>query len=647
MSELITFEQVFTNRFFRIPDYQRGYSWGNEQLEQLWADLENIHYHLESFHFTGTLTVNNFESTDLDKLISEPPGYNIQDKKVRINDFDFQPIHLIDGQQRLTTLLILLSVLIDNLNNRFHKPETAQSLLQKYFRIPENGINKYIFGYEIDVPSHQYLIGEIFSDSQMLITEPETVYTNNLWKAKFFFTEKTEIFNLEKTETLILKITKRLLFSVLNLSQGEKKIDISMVFETLNFRGLGLSSLELFKNRLLYLISKQHTTTSVIRQSRNRINKSWLTIYEWLGKNKDNELRDNEFLKAFWLLYFSNSNMVAADFKAYQKSLFTDIFSLQNSENKYLNIDNLRKWLQTMSESVKLWFFIHNPYYFDENNADFEYTYTANIQRYLDKINKFPKGYGKYMQNLILAVFLRDLPKEAEINNSDTEKEKIKYIENILFAIERHNVICYLLYGNKTNFNQEKVFRDINFYFLYGNGVGNVNLLTSLNNERVSHFDWQIVTKHIHRDNRFYSWDGIHYILKEYEFYISKNYFNNNYTINLIYPDSSFNQIRREFYSINNLQLINRDKYTYSLGNIYISKNSRNPNDFNNLKKRIENTLTKGDFIFETEKELLNYNNWGMDDVKDRGKKIIDFMIKHWSLQPIHYQNILDDLLIN
>ena len=102
MSELITFEQVFTNRFFRIPDYQRGYSWGNEQLEQLWADLENIHYHLESFHFTGTLTVNNFESTDLDKLISEPPGYNIQDKKVRINDFDFQPIHLIDGQQRLT-----------------------------------------------------------------------------------------------------------------------------------------------------------------------------------------------------------------------------------------------------------------------------------------------------------------------------------------------------------------------------------------------------------------------------------------------------------------------------------------------------------------------------------------------------------------
>ena len=31
--------------------------------------------------------------------------------------------------------------------------------------------------------------------------------------------------------------------------------------------------------------------------------------------------------------------------------------------------------------------------------------------------------------------------------------------------------------------------------------------------------------------------------------------------------------------------------------------------------------------VFETEKELLNYNNWGMDDVKDRGKKIIDFMV--------------------
>lgn len=43
MPEILPFKEIFSNQIFRIPDYQRGYSWEESQLEDLWADLTNIH----------------------------------------------------------------------------------------------------------------------------------------------------------------------------------------------------------------------------------------------------------------------------------------------------------------------------------------------------------------------------------------------------------------------------------------------------------------------------------------------------------------------------------------------------------------------------------------------------------------------------
>ncbi len=78
---------------------------------------------------------------------------------------------------------------------------------------------------------------------------------------------------------------------------------------------------------------------------------------------------DDAFLKAFWLLYFSNEKMVASDFKSYQKILFEKDFDLMNIHNNQymMNPIELRKWLNCMKESVILWYFIYNPYEVDED----------------------------------------------------------------------------------------------------------------------------------------------------------------------------------------------------------------------------------------------------------------------------------------
>ena len=61
-SQILPFKEIFKKKIFRIPDYQRGYSWEQTQLEDLWADLSNIHLH--AYHFTGILTINNFSEQD-------------------------------------------------------------------------------------------------------------------------------------------------------------------------------------------------------------------------------------------------------------------------------------------------------------------------------------------------------------------------------------------------------------------------------------------------------------------------------------------------------------------------------------------------------------------------------------------------------
>ena len=99
MNEPMTLRQLFANRFFRIPDYQRGYAWGERQLDDLWQDLSDLQQNEDgSFrrHYTGTIYVERMS----DAAISECERW------ARTNSSGFY--YVVDGQQRLTTLAILM-----------------------------------------------------------------------------------------------------------------------------------------------------------------------------------------------------------------------------------------------------------------------------------------------------------------------------------------------------------------------------------------------------------------------------------------------------------------------------------------------------------------------------------------------------------
>lgn len=102
MNEPITLRQLFANRFFRIPDYQRGYAWGERQLDDLWQDLLDLQQNEDgSFrrHYTGTIYVERMSDAAIPEC----------ERWARTNSSGFY--YVVDGQQRLTTLAILMHAL--------------------------------------------------------------------------------------------------------------------------------------------------------------------------------------------------------------------------------------------------------------------------------------------------------------------------------------------------------------------------------------------------------------------------------------------------------------------------------------------------------------------------------------------------------
>ncbi|MCQ2908010.1 DUF262 domain-containing protein [Helicobacter pylori] len=102
-----TIKEIFQEEGYSIPNYQRDYAWKDKNFRDLWEDLEEaIGYNKKGYvHFIGTMVV----------------AKNEDNKKL----YD-----IIDGQQRTTTIFMLLHVLASKQNEK-DKQETRKYLYQK------------------------------------------------------------------------------------------------------------------------------------------------------------------------------------------------------------------------------------------------------------------------------------------------------------------------------------------------------------------------------------------------------------------------------------------------------------------------------------------------------------------------------------
>ena len=120
-SKPIVLQTFFTDKKYIIPRYQREYSWSKEQLEDFYSDIvsnikkEKGTYKIQEYFFGTVILVGNMEKPN-------------------------KPIEIIDGQQRITTITIFLSVLSDIL---YSYDDNLSTLLWKYIIAQDNDGNFY------------------------------------------------------------------------------------------------------------------------------------------------------------------------------------------------------------------------------------------------------------------------------------------------------------------------------------------------------------------------------------------------------------------------------------------------------------------------------------------------------------------------
>ena len=291
--ELLSLSEIFQNRIFRIPDYQRGYAWQQRQLVDFWDDLVNIHPN--RYHYTGTLSLKRLKKEQIDSLGDD----------LWLVEDGYTPCHIVDGQQRITTSVILLNEIVlflRNLDENKDKPdneitlgnETLESIVSKYIcriRPPYELVTTYLFGYEEDNPSAEYMKYRVFGAGNPG-TVNETYYTKNLKYAKKFFAENIGKLCedsgegcLKAISVLYENLTRRLMF---NLYEIDDDYDVFVAFETMNYRGKKLTNLELLKNRLIYLTTLYDDDVLDEKDKsalRKKINDAWKEVYYHLGRN--------------------------------------------------------------------------------------------------------------------------------------------------------------------------------------------------------------------------------------------------------------------------------------------------------------------------------------------------------------------------
>ena len=345
-SQLKSLSDLFKDKMFRIPDYQRGYSWEKKQIDEFIDDLKIMDINNDDIHYTGMLSLKEFGDKEKE---------NLKEKWIMDSDESITPFYVIDGQQRLITCTILINVIIDYFK-KIEEEEKKQILLKKktlkdlqrkyiFEEDPETSLEEgsraYKLLYSDDNVSNEYLENAIWAEKENAELK-KTLYTNNMLNAKERFKKWIEEEGKkgpERIEEIFDKVTNKLKFNIYYI---DKNTNVNISFETMNNRGKSLSNLELLKNRLIYLSTKMNNTQRDRDLIREDINDAWKTIYNTLGKNADIKVDDDEYLRHHWIIYFPYSRSQINEKQiSYDRYLLDEYFSQMRIINQSKEDSNI------------------------------------------------------------------------------------------------------------------------------------------------------------------------------------------------------------------------------------------------------------------------------------------------------------------
>ncbi len=295
------FEQNQTNQFV-IPIYQRLYSWKKEQCEQLWDDIIKIGGNDKmNGHFIGSILY------------------------VSADDTHSSPLLIIDGQQRLTTITLLLIALRNHLNDEdeFLEKFSCKKIQNRYLtNSNKDGDNKF-----------RLILSESDRDTLLSLIDknrrkPSELSLKIMENFKLF--EEWIRKNTDKLETIFKGLEKLM---IVWIALKKEKDDPQLIFESMNSKGIELTQTDLIRN---YIVMETE-----VEKREDFYNQYWRAMEEDFKQSKKQSKREDLFDK-FVRHYLTiktgkipNEKKVYEAFKDYQQKEGIEIEDLLKDLQKY------------------------------------------------------------------------------------------------------------------------------------------------------------------------------------------------------------------------------------------------------------------------------------------------------------------------
>lgn len=360
---------------FVIPIYQRNYDWTEEQCQQLFDDILEIGKRPKEeakVHFIGSIVYvcnDEYTTEEVEQLV------------------------IIDGQQRITTITLMLIALYHFAENE--EDNNLAGTIYDYYLINRNATDD-SFKIKLKATDNNERDLRLLLDNRPI---PNSEYSNIKNNYNFFMKNITR-----ENRDLIYEGFRRLLFVEIRLERG--KDNAQKIFESLNSTGLDLSQADLIRNYILMGLEPAEQT--------RLFNRYWATIES--NTKLDGTSYVSDFIRDFLTMKFGdipNKNRVYYTFK----------HKYRIEEN--LNLDEILGEILNYSDIYKM---LINPQIIGDSDIRREISYLKYIEVnvsypfLLQVIDDYLHEYIskevllnilKFIQSYVCRRFILDLPTNA------------------------------------------------------------------------------------------------------------------------------------------------------------------------------------------------------------------------------------------
>ena len=272
----INLAELFERRLFRIPQYQRVYSWQTKHRGDLFDDIWRSYLSNGNSHFMATIV-----------------GLR-RDTRTIITD-EYQVIEIVDGQQRITTLILLLKAIARVLDHSQHQVEKrVRSDIEELLVKPDQAsllllqTNHDTSGYFADYLRkgnyHNHRTARRLADWELLKAIEECSHFVNEWRTRGY-----------SPTDLIVHLKNKLTFI---LHEIDDEGLVYSVFEVLNSRGLGVSWFDRLKSMLMAVVFEAETGNK--DELIDEVHQLWSDIYGTVGLRSNLSNESLRFAGTLW-----------------------------------------------------------------------------------------------------------------------------------------------------------------------------------------------------------------------------------------------------------------------------------------------------------------------------------------------------------